>query len=83
MNLVVIALFCVIPMLAWIATLWAMKGYTLTGAKMKEIQAINAATGIMNACKKTKAFANRRSIKRLVRLIIYSLTAIMLDKFNR
>ncbi len=42
MNIVVIVLFCVIPMLAWIATLWAMKGYTLTGPRMKEIQAVNA-----------------------------------------
>lgn len=42
MNWVVIVLFCVIPMLAWIATLWAMKGYTLTGPRMKEIQAVNA-----------------------------------------
>lgn len=41
MNWVVIALFCVIPMLAWIATLIAMKGYTLTGPRMKEIQAVN------------------------------------------
>jgi len=29
-------------MLAWIATLWAMKGYSLTGPRMKEIQAVNA-----------------------------------------
>ena len=43
MNWVVIVLFCIIPMLAWIATLIAMKGYTLTGPKMKEIQAVNAA----------------------------------------
>ncbi|EET61266.1 hypothetical protein BRYFOR_06911 [Marvinbryantia formatexigens DSM 14469] len=43
MNWVVIVLFCIIPMLAWLATLIAMKGYTLTGAKMKEIQAVNAA----------------------------------------
>ena len=42
MNVVVIVLFCVIPMIAWAATLIAMKGYTLTGARMKEIQAINA-----------------------------------------
>ena len=42
MNVVVIVLFCVIPMLAWAATLIAMKGYALTGEKMKEIQAINA-----------------------------------------
>jgi len=42
MNIVVIVLFCVIPMLAWIATLWAMKGYSLTGPRMKEIQAVNA-----------------------------------------
>ena len=42
MNWVVIILFCIIPMVAWIATLFAMKGYTLTGARMKEIQAVNA-----------------------------------------
>ena len=42
MNMVVIVLFCVVPMIAWVATLWAMKGYQLTGQKMKEIQAVNA-----------------------------------------
>ncbi|MEG0127488.1 MAG: MFS transporter, partial [Clostridia bacterium] len=43
MNWVVIALFCLVPMAAWIATLLAMKGYILTGDKMKEIQTVNAA----------------------------------------
>lgn len=43
MNWLVIILFCVIPMLAWAATLIAMKGYELTGARMKEIQSINGA----------------------------------------
>lgn len=43
MHGVVIVLFCVVPMLAWVATLIAMKGYSLTGARMKEIQAVNAA----------------------------------------
>ena len=38
MNVVVIVLFCVIPMMAWAATLLAMKNYSLTGEKMKEIQ---------------------------------------------
>ena len=42
MNVVVIVLFCVIPMVAWAATLIAMKGYSLTGEKMKEIQTVNA-----------------------------------------
>ena len=42
MKGVVIILFCIVPMVAWIATLWAMKGYKLTGARMKEIQEINA-----------------------------------------
>mgnify|MGYP000642297903 CR=1 FL=1 len=42
MNRVVIVLFCIIPMVAWAATLIAMKGYSLTGEKMKEIQAVNA-----------------------------------------
>ena len=40
-NWVVILLFCVIPMIAWAATLIAMKGYELTGDRMKEIQAVN------------------------------------------
>ena len=43
MQVVVIVLFCIIPMIAWIATLVAMKGYTLTGDRMKEIQAVNNA----------------------------------------
>lgn len=43
MNWVVIVLFCVVPMAAWVATLIAMKGYTLTGERMTEIQAVNAA----------------------------------------
>ena len=42
MKTVVIVLFCLVPMAAWIATLWAMKGYTLTGTRMQEIQAVNA-----------------------------------------
>ena len=42
MNWVVIILFCIVPMVAWVATLLAMKGYILTGDKMKEIQAVNA-----------------------------------------
>ncbi len=42
MKGVVVALFCIVPMVAWIATLWAMKGYTLTGARMKEIQIVNS-----------------------------------------
>ena len=41
MNAVVIILFCVIPMIAWIATLISMKGYILTGEKMKMIQEVN------------------------------------------
>lgn len=43
MNWVVIVLFCIIPMLAWVATLWAMKSYSLSGSNMKEIQRVNAA----------------------------------------
>ena len=42
MNGVVIVLFCIIPMIAWAATLICMKGYELTGPRMKEIQEINA-----------------------------------------
>ena len=30
----VIVMFCVIPMLAWVASLWALRGYSLSGNKM-------------------------------------------------
>lgn len=43
MNIVVIVLFCIIPMIAWIATLIAMKNYSLTGDYMKKIQEVNKA----------------------------------------
>ena len=43
MNWVVIALFCIVPMVAWLLTLWAMKGYELDGKRIKTIQAVNAA----------------------------------------
>lgn len=42
MHGVVMVLFCVIPMAARVATLTAMKGYTLTGERMREIQETNA-----------------------------------------
>ncbi|MBR4863314.1 MAG: MFS transporter [Oscillospiraceae bacterium] len=43
MNWVVIALFCLVPMAAWVATLLAMRGYELDGKRVKTIQAVNAA----------------------------------------
>ncbi len=55
MNMVVIVLFCVIPMIAWALTLWAMKGYELSGPRMKEIQEINA--------KRKEAIANGMSME--------------------
>lgn len=42
MNWVVIVLFCIIPMAAWLITLVVMKNYSLTGERMKEIQDVNA-----------------------------------------
>lgn len=41
MNTIVIVLFCIIPMIAWAATLLAMRKYELTGERMKEIQRVN------------------------------------------
>ena len=43
MNWVVIALFCLVPMVAWALTLMAMRGYELDGQRVKTIQAVNAA----------------------------------------
>lgn len=43
MNWVVIVLFCIVPMIAWALTIWAMKGYSLDGERIKTIQAVNAA----------------------------------------
>ena len=42
MNWIVILLFCIVPMIAWGVTLIVMKGYELTGPRMKEIQEVNA-----------------------------------------
>lgn len=61
MNWVVIVLFCIIPMVAWAATLIAMKGYTLTGERMKTIQAVNAA--------RKKAVANGMSLEQAMKEI--------------
>ncbi len=43
MNWVVIALFCLVPMCAWLLTLLAMRGYELDGKRIKTINAVNAA----------------------------------------
>lgn len=42
MHSAVIILFCIVPMMAWALTLFAMRGYHLTGTKMEEIQSVNA-----------------------------------------
>ena len=60
-KVAVIIMFCVIPMLAWAATLLAMKGYSLTGEKMKTIQAVNAA--------RKEAIANGMSMEQAMRTI--------------
>ena len=41
MNVVVILLFCIVPMCAWALTLWSMTGYELDGERVKEIQEVN------------------------------------------
>ena len=43
MNRAVIILFCLIPMVAWVLTLWSMRGYELDGRRIKTINAVNAA----------------------------------------
>ena len=43
MKWVVIVLFCVLPIVAWLLTQYAMHRYSLTGERMKEIQEINNA----------------------------------------
>ena len=55
MNWVVIVLFCIVPMVAWALTLWAMKGYELSGPRMKEIQEINT--------KRKEGIANGMTLK--------------------
>ena len=60
-KVAVIVMFCVIPMLAWAATLIAMKGYSLTGEKMKAIQKVNAA--------RKEAVANGMSLEQAMQAI--------------
>ena len=43
MKWIVIVLFCILPMTAWLLTRYAMHRYSLSGERMKEIQAVNAA----------------------------------------
>ena len=40
---VVIVLFCILPMIAWLLTQWAMHKYSLSSDRMKEIQVVNNA----------------------------------------
>ena len=61
MNWVVIALFCIVPMVAWLLTLWAMKGYELDGKRIKVINAVNAA--------RKEAIANGMSTEEALRTI--------------
>ena len=42
MKWLVIMLFCIIPMLSFVVTLIAMKMYSLSGIRMKQIQEVNA-----------------------------------------
>ena len=42
MKWVVIVLFCVLPMISWLITQFAMHKYSLTGEKMAHIQQVNA-----------------------------------------
>ncbi len=59
MKWVVIVLFCIIPMLAWLLTLVSMKGYELDGQRIKTVQAVNAArkTAIANGMSMEEAMA--------------------------
>ncbi len=59
MNWVVIALFCIIPMLAWTLTLIAMRGYELDGKRVKTINAVNNArkAAIANGMSQEEAMA--------------------------
>ena len=61
MNWVVIALFCLVPMGAWLLTLWSMRGYELDGQRVKTIQAVNAA--------RKQAVANGMSMEEAMRTI--------------
>lgn len=42
MKWVVIVLFCLLPMISWLITQFAMREYSLTGEKMAHIQQVNA-----------------------------------------
>lgn len=42
MKWIVVILFCIVPMAAWLLTQYAMHHYSLSAERMKEIQAVNA-----------------------------------------
>ena len=59
MELSAIICFCIIPMVAWIVTLFCMSRYRLSGSKLEEIQAVNAVrkTAIAGGMSKEEALA--------------------------
>ena len=42
MKLSAIICFCVLPMVSWLVTIFCMTRYSLSGDKMREVQAVNA-----------------------------------------
>ena len=42
MKLSAIICFCLLPMASWLVTMFCMSRYSLSGAKMREVQAVNA-----------------------------------------
>ncbi|MBR0355763.1 MAG: hypothetical protein IJK35_10355, partial [Oscillospiraceae bacterium] len=42
MKLSAVICFCLLPMAAWLVTIFCMTRYSLSGEKMREVQAVNA-----------------------------------------
>lgn len=57
MKLSAIICFCLLPMAAWCATVFCMTRYSLSGEKMREVQAVNAVrkAAVLNGMKMSEA----------------------------
>lgn len=56
--------FCLLPMAAWLVTIYCMTRYSLSGEKMREVQAVNAArkAAVLKGMKMADAMATWQTI---------------------
>ncbi len=75
MQLSAIICFCLLPMIAWLVTLFCMTRYSLSGDRLREIQAVNAVrkAAIEGGMSKEEAMATWNTIDQVPAVFVYSI----------